>query len=235
MATLLSIREAIKRVLNDDVAYPEPTIDEMINQALQAVAYGVLMPDGSISPPLPDLYDSDTVNTSTTLPYVSLPADYQRNVFYVADSTDMRIHPVPGGDYYSFGLFMNRAIKKDLSLPGMVLSVCVKGNKLYYQGIPAASTALTVQFYRKPATLTLGTDEPEGLPPALALPVLKHYVLKEAFGESIEDGEDSRGSGAAYNEKKFFEAMTNLIRTLPEDDAEPSYYGAGPSGVVDNW
>jgi hypothetical protein len=234
MATLLSIREAIKKKLKDS-GYNEPEIDAKINEALQAVAYGVLMPDGSISPPLPDLYDSDTVNTSTTLPYVSLPADYQRGLFYISDSTDMRIHPVHGGDYYSFGLFMNAAIKKDLSLPGTVLTACVKGEKLYYQGIPAASVALTIQFYRKPALLVAGTDEPEGLPEALALPILKHYVLKEEFGENIEDGEDSRGIGAGYHEKKFFEAMTTLIRSLPEDDSEPSYYGAGSSSRSDNW
>lgn len=234
MANLAEIRIAVKRVLVDS-DYGETEIDEAINDALQSIAGGVLMPDGDISPPLPGLYALEGLETSTTLPYIELPDNYQRKIFYVSDSVDMRIHPVAGGDLYSFGLFMNSSLKKDLSLAGSVMSVCVKGNLLYYQGIPAAPTNINVQYYRKPATLSTGTDIPEGLPTHLAKPILKHYVLKEIFGEGIEDGEDSRGTGAKYHEKKFFEFMTTLIRSIPEEDDEPIYYGVGNSYSGNNW
>lgn len=234
MANLEEIRNSIIRVLNDS-DYVDTDIDELINDALQAVAGGVLMPNGSISPALPDLYATDTLQTSTTNPYVDLPDDYQRNVFYISDSSDMRIHPVKGGGYYSFGLFMNASIKKDLSLPGIVLTACVKGTKLYYQGIPSAAEDINIQYYRKPATMTLSTDEPEGLPSHLAKPILKHYVLKEIFGEGIEDGEDSSGKGQAYHEKKFYEAMETMIRSLPDSDDEPAYYAESINTDRSDW
>jgi hypothetical protein len=192
---------------------------------MQTIAGGVIIPStGDISPPLPELYTTDIVSTDTSEPFTDLPTNYQRNIFYVSDGANFRIHPVNGGDYYSFNLFMNTAIKKNLSLVGMVTTVCVKGNRLYYQGIPSNPTDLTIQYYRKPAVMTTDSSSPEGLPSHLAKPLLKHWVCKEIFGEGIEDGEDSGGRGSVYHEKKFYEAMETLIRFIGED-AEPSYYG----------
>jgi len=232
MATLEEIRDAIDDKL-DDPSFVSATINSRINEALQIVAGGVMMLDGSISPPLPGLFASDTVTTSTTLPYKALPADYQRAVFQVYDSSDYRVHHVEGGDYYSFGLFMKTAIKKDLSLPGMITIACVKGSNLYYQGIPTATVDLTVQYYRVPATLADNDDVPEGLPAHLAKDILRHYVLKEIFGDLIEDGEDSKGSAAAYHEKKFFEVMLTMIRSMPEGDEEPEFYGSNSGSTYD--
>lgn len=214
--TVVNVRDAIKSVVLDGY-YTDAAIDVWVDDAMQAVAGGVIMPDGDISPPLPDLYSIETVNTSTSFPYVELPDDYQRNVFYVSDSTGYRIHPVMGGDYYSFSLFMNRAIKKDLTTQGSVDSVCVRGSNLYYQGIPAASTQISVQYYRAPSGL-------EGIPQHLMKSILKHWVCKEIFGEGIEDGEDNSGRGQAYHEKKFYEFMETL-RQFIGIDAEPEYYG----------
>jgi hypothetical protein len=77
LSTLLG---EIKGIIQDD-GYPDTELIDKINYAVSHIAGGVLMPDGSISPPLPDLIDYDIVTTSTTLAYVSLPSDYQRNVF----------------------------------------------------------------------------------------------------------------------------------------------------------
>ena len=235
MSTLLEIREAIKKVIKES-GYTDPEIDGLINDALQAIAGGVLMPRPStdISPPLPELYVSATVETSTSAAYVSLPSNYQRHVFLISDSSDYRVHPVLGGDYYSFALFMNAAIKKDLSLSGSVQSVCVKGNNLYYQGIPATATDISLHYYRKPATLTDASDEPEGIPAHFAKKLLKHYVCKEEFGENIEDGEDNKGTGEAYHTRKFYETMDAMVKFIGED-AEPVYYGSTSSPIRDAW
>lgn len=232
--TMADIRGAIKRVLDDDDYYGDVVVDGLINDAWQAIAGGVLMPDGDISPPLPGLCTSADLTTSTTLPYISLPDDYQRNVFYVSDNVDYKIHPVNGGDFYSFTLFLNTAIKKDLSLAGIVTTVCVNGNRLYYQGIPAAASRISIRYYKKPAIMVAGTDVPEGLPDHLSKSLIKHYVCKEVFGEGIEDGENSSGRGQAYHEKKFYEAMTTLVRFIGTND-EPVYYGAISSYDTDEW
>ena len=235
MPTLEEIRDAITLKLGD-AAYGQDQIDKWINKSLQAIAGGVLMPDGySLSPPLPDLVASGTVTTSTTAPYVSLPDNYQRNLFYAADSADRRISPVNGGSYYSFGLFLNYSVKKDLSQTGTVQMVCVKGRRLYYQGIPSTETDLPIWYYRKPDVMIFSDDEPEGLPSHIAEDLLKHHVLKEVFGGLVEDGVDNSGVGVKYHENKFFEAMRALIISLPDEDAEPVYYGCSSGDTVDNW
>lgn len=224
MSTLSELITAIDDKVQDAVKYTPEVIARRINEALQAIAGGVRMPTtGIISPPLPDLFKSDTV-TTTTAAYVSLPSDYQRKVFKVADSSGYKIDPPLGGDYYSFALFLSQVSNLNLTDAGSVYKVAVKGKSLYYQGIPTVAETLTVMYYRKAATLALDGDEPEGIPDHLQMPLIKHYVLKEIFGEAIEDGQDNVAVGYKYHDGKFYMAMTDLIDYIGID-AEPMFYG----------
>jgi hypothetical protein len=200
-----------------------------INNAVKAIAGGIRMPDGQISPPLPDLYDMDTVDTSTSYPYVALPDDYQRHVFMVSDSNGNELYPPRGGDHYSFALFLRQANKKDLTQAGSVDRVCVKGTKLYYQGIPSSSKTLTVHFYRLPVDMSDDADTVDGLPDHLAQRLIDHYVSKEIFGAYIEDGDNNMAVGFKYHSSRFYEAMTDLMDHIGID-AIPQYYGEG-SGI----
>ncbi len=221
---LSDLLAAIQGVIQDPV-YNDVVLTDRINDAISAIAGGIRMPDSEVSPPLPDLYKSDTVIT-TTLAYASLPADYQRNVFNVFDGAWNKINPPRGGGYYSFNLFLKQSSNMSLAETGSVYRVCVKGRKLYYQGIPAAPANIGIHYYRKPTPLTLGTDEPDCLPEHLQKKLIKHYVCKEIFGESIEDGQDNSGIGTKYHTGKFFEAMADLIDFIGID-SEPQYYGSG--------
>jgi hypothetical protein len=221
MATLSEIKTAIQKVVAD--SYYDDQLDSLINDALQYVAGGVIMPDGDISPPLPDLHAIEQLTTSTTDAYVALPTDYQRDVFYVVDSDDSLIFPVTGGDYYSFNLFMHSLPNKALNGVGSVYRVCVKGSNLYYQDIPETATQLTIHYYRKPILLDDDDAIPEGLPEHLSKTILKHWVCREIFGEGIEDGEDNQGRGYAYHDRKFYEAMQGLVRFIGNDGI-PYYY-----------
>ena len=228
MATLTQIVTAIQGVLQDP-NYTEPYLVSSINNAVSSIAAGIRMPDGIISPPLPDLYANDVVHTSTAA-FVSLPVNYQRKVFMVYDDTSYQLLPPIGGDYYAFTKFLRQVNRMDLTEPGSIYRVCVKGNNLYYQGIPTTSTLLGVHYYRKPATLALDEDVPEGIPEHLHTSIIKHYVCKEIFGEKIEDGQDNKGIGTKYHTTKFFEDMNDLIDFVGQDD-EPQYYGG--SGFED--
>ncbi len=104
--------------------------------------------------------------------------------------------------------------------------VCVKGSKLYYQGIPTAATTLGLHYYKKPTTMVTATDEPDGIPEHLQLRLIKHYVCKEIMGEAIEDGQDNHGIGVKYHTGKFYEAMTELCDYIGID-AKPHFYGCG--------
>lgn len=227
--TLEDLIDVISDVIQDS-SYTDAILKTRINEAVENIAAGVRMPDGQISPPLPDLYDMDTVVTSTTLPYKALPTDYQRNVFMVADSNGNQIHPPRGGDYYSFGLFLKQSSHKALDQGGSVSMVCVKGTKLYYQGVPSASETLTVHFYRAPTAMALDADDPEGIPSHLQTRLIKHLVCREILGEGIEDGDNSLGTGYRYHTEKFFSAMVDLLDFIGIVDAVPEYYGSGMGG-----
>jgi hypothetical protein len=226
VATLGEIETALNEILTDTSL----DLTARINQAVTAIAGGIRMPDASgLSPPLPDLLEIDTVGTTTTY-CVDLPDTYQRNLFYIADSSGNKIWPPKGGDYYSFTLFMNGLYDKSLGQSGSVDRCVVRGTKLYYQGIPTTSEGLTLYFYRKPVDMALPADTPDGIPSHLQLRLVKHYVCKEAYGEALEDGDESSAVGASYHTEKFYEAMIDLIYHIGED-AEPEYY-AGPDAYL---
>lgn len=234
MATLSDLVSAIDEII-DDAKYTEQIIVKRINSAVMEIAGGIRMPDGSTSPPLPDLYTIGSVSTSTTLPYVSLPADYQRKVSLVSDSTNYKIEPPQGGDYYSFALFMKIVSRMDLGEAGSIYAVAVKGTKLYYQGIPAAATALGIHYYRKPVDMDADADVPDGIPDHLAERLIKHYVIKCIYGDMIEAGVTEPARGFQYHEAQFYQAMTDLCDFIGID-AEPTYYGSGgyeDGGVCD--
>ena len=228
MATLSGLTTILFGATGDqgiiqDVSY-YPSATERINDAVSAIASGVRMPNGQISPPLPELYTSGTVITSTTLPYKALPATYQRGLFMVSDSSGNQVYPPSGGDYYSFALFVKGATEKDLSQTGSVSTVCVKGLNLYYQGIPSAAETLTVHFYRKPVEMDALTETPDGIPEHLQKKLIKHYVAMDVFGSNIE--EDFNGRAYKFHSAKFYETMQDLIDFIGIDSG-PMYYGTG--------
>ncbi len=200
-------------------------ITARINAAVTSIAGGLRMPDGQFSPPMPGLFDTDTVTTSTSLPYVSLPSDYQRSVVLVADSNGNQIYGPKGGGYDAFRMFLRQSPDKALDQAGSISMVCVNGSRLYYQGIPSAAKTLTVHFYRTPEDMSEGADTPDGLPSHLSERLITHFVCKEIYSE-IEDGDNSQGVGLKTQERKFWETMTDLMDFLPED-GEPEYYGTG--------
>jgi hypothetical protein len=83
-------------------------------------------------------------------------------------------------------------------------------------------------YYKVPDTLVGNSDEHEGIPDHLQKRLVKHYVCKEIFGEGLEDGDDSKGTGCKYHTAKFYEAMIDLIDFVGID-AEPEYYGGDNS------
>lgn len=237
MATLSQIVESIKKVLQDS-KYGEQFLINEVNGAMNNIAAGVRMPDGLVSPPLPDLYKYDVVNTVTNAAFASLPADYQRGVSMIIDQTLYQIAPPDGGDYYSFSRFLKQINRLDFTEQGEVYRVAIKGNKLYYQGIPSAPYPLGVHYYRKPVPMVLDGDEPDGIPSQLSHlqhSLLKHYVLRDIYGEMLEAGVTEPATAYKYHQGKFFEDMQDLIDFVGID-SEPIYYGVGSAmdrGVCD--
>src|SRR4030043_613121 len=110
-----------------DPAYTETILTDKINSAVSIIAAGIRMPNGQISPPLPDLFKVGTVATITTDSKVPLPTDYQRKVMVIVDSSGNRILPPVGGDYYSFALFLKQISNLNITETGEIYKICVKG------------------------------------------------------------------------------------------------------------
>jgi len=227
MSTLASLTTAIENIVQDASI---TDITDRINDCISFLASGARLPDGRVSPPLPELFTIATVTTSTSLAYVSLPATYQRNVFYVADSSGDKINPPKGGDLYSFILFLKQVYKKDLSEAGAVYAVCIKGNKIYYQGIPSVATTLTLYFYRKPVDLVDSTDVVDGLPEHLQRRLIVNYVCADILGSMIEDSETNKLANA-YHLNEYYKALIDMVDSI-EIDAEPLYYGSSEDSLI---
>lgn len=227
MATFLELQTAILDISKNHYIQTASsvTLQNRINEAVIAISGGIRVPNEGMSPPLPELFESATVATTVNA-YADLPATYQRNVFYIADSSGDRLLPSRSGGYYSFVQFLNSIEKKDLSSTGSVTDVCVKGNKLYYQGIPSSSVNLTVMFYRKPVTMSLPSDEPDGIPSHLQTKLIKHYVGEQLAHEMV----DGIQAMADYHMTKFYEAMHDLIDFIGID-GEPSYYNSNSNCI----
>jgi len=241
MATQTALIAEVVKIVHDDF-FDSTDILALLNKGIGKIAGGIKMPNGQISPVLPDLYTSGTVDTSTTAAYKALPADYMRKVFMVLDSNADRINPPKGGDYYSFMKFMNFVSEKDLSESGSIYTCCVKGSNLYYQGIPTASEELIVQYYRKPTDMEGSAQTtPDGIPSHLQSELLVNYVCAEIFGIGIggtfdpdkdiihQPGQrwpfDKKKKRWEYHKSAFISAMWDLIELITDqEEAEPMYY-----------
>ena len=227
MATLSELTAAIMDISKNKYIQTASSIAlaSRINEAVETVSAGVRMPDGTVSPPLPDLYSSAAVATTVNAS-ASLPATYQRNVFFISDKNGDELFAPSGGDYYSFMLFLKAIREKDLTETGAITNVCVKGSSLYYQGIPSVSENVTVMFYRKPVAMAENTDTPDGVPDQFQTRLIKHYVGKQLASEMV----DGLPNMVAYHSNEFFSAMQDLI-TFIGIDATPMYYNSSNSFV----
>jgi len=235
MATLKEIDYAIRYVLQERL-YDPIDILLRINTGISRIAAGIKLPDGRVSPPLPDLYTTASVDTVDGAAMASLPSSpatsvYQRDVLTVSDSNKERINPPRGGNYYSFNTFMRRAYYKDLSETGSVYMAAVKGNYLYYQGIPTSPETLLVGYYRKPVDMVVanwGTDTPDGIPVPFQLDLIKHLVLAERFGDAI-GRKDSSGYARKQDihMKRFYEILDEMMQFVGEEEGQPEYYHYG--------
>lgn len=229
MATFLELQTAILDVSKNHYIQTASgvTLETRINNAVTEIAGGIRLPNNQISSPLPDLYSTGTVATSTSAAFKALPATYQRNVVFIVDGNGDELKPPKGGDFYSFKLFLNAIQEKDLSQSGSIIHVAVKGLNFYYQGIPTSSENLTVHFYRLPVDMSENTDTPDGIPAQFQMRLIKHRVGGQLSREMVDGTEKM----ASYHETEFWRAMDDLQDFIGLPDSAPVYYGNGSDFV----
>jgi hypothetical protein len=152
---------------------------------------------------LPGLETSAELRTAAGRAFVSLPADYHRDLFAVnvaAERRRARIEPDVAALLRRF---------PGLDRTGSVLAVAVRGRSLYYQPVPGAQTTLTAHYYRTPDPLEAGADRISCLPPHLTAELLVGYVCREIF-ERIEEGLDGKKVQTTAYGERFERAVAEL-------------------------
>lgn len=198
-----------------DNAWTDPGILGIINRGLTTIASGVLIPGKhQVTPPLPDLYTVDTIDTVEGAGICDLPADYQRSVVQVLNSQYEEI-PI----YPSFRRFLQDYPDQN---GGSVRVCAVHGKRLLYREIPSTAETLTVHYYSEPDALTTGDDEPDCLPEHLQLPLLQSFTCAYIFNQ-IEDGIEGQKINTKYWQDAYQQALLDLEIAIGMD-GEPQFY-----------
>jgi len=210
MATAKALIAEVRRIVQDS-SYGDSTILGFLNQAINEVA-------GDPRVLLNDLEDQEDVTTSTTLSYVALPSDYQKNLFRCYNAS--KYWPVKV--YASLDALYNMFTRLDTG--GAIDGVTVVGANLHYQRIPSATETLQLHFYREPTDMDALSDTPDGIPSHLQKPLLVNYAAMEIYSE-IEQDIQGKKVNTAYYQVKFAEAMVKLIGFIGPVATKPIHIG----------
>lgn len=236
---MASIRTQIKRIVRNK-SWSDSDILDLMNRGLTAIAGGMMFQysDGTqaLSPPLPDLMTSSTVTTSTTLAYVSMPADFQRNLFMLKSLTNgLRIMNL----FSTFAEFLTYYPMIEYSpLTCQVIGAARRGTQFWYQGIPTTAESLQLHYFRKPIITTEDTVESEcdGLPAHLAEELLISYCAMKIWTE-IESGVGAQLVNTKEYKERLNKALMDLDAFIPVQrepvvfgpDSDKSYWESGYS------
>lgn len=189
-------------------------IPTIINEAVLKIASGDKLPGKhELSPPLPDLYTVDTIDTTLLSGVADLPTNFNRDVIQVlnSDSEEIPIDP-------SVRKFLHRYPDQG---GGSVFKCAVQGKRLLYRDIPTAAETLTIHYYKKPDTLAASTNEPDCIPVHLHRKLIVGYVCKEIFNE-IEDGIEDPKTNTRHYETIYQTGLMELELAIDADD-DPDY------------
>jgi len=211
---LESLVAAISDIIQD-TQYTEETIISMINEAVFKVASGDILPGKyQLSPPLPDLYTSVDVMTVEGIGHLSLPEDFNRNLFLVVNRNG---GPVKIED--SFKKFLARSTDRSA---GGVFRCAVNGKQLHYQSIPSTSRPLEIHYYCAPNILEYEDDEPLCIPSVLHRKLIVGYVCREIFNR-IEDGIEGQKINTNYYATEYGTGLLDLEKFVGIDGSADYY------------
>jgi hypothetical protein len=201
-----------------DPSFTDEDIGKHINHGCRRVCSGILLPGKyAVSPPLPDLFTTDSIETAPAAGVVNLPDDYDRDLAMVIDGDENSI-PI---EKSLRGFLQKNPIVKD----GDIHSCLAVGKRFMYRDIPTTAESLFIHYYRKPVDMEGEDDIPDGIPDSLQHNLLVPFAAKEIF-KLLEDGI----SGPAVNTDKwtglFHEAVYELGVFIGEDGEAYNMEGA---------
>jgi len=198
METAAEINAEVARRVQDSAFILDDTV-RYINKGLKEIAGTLLLPKL--------LTTETTVDTVVDTAYADLPDNFMQNLHYCYSNNYNRKIRI----YDSLELLYSSFTTLDLG--GRVVGVARRGERLYYQRIPASAETLRIHYYKYPTEITASTGEPDCLPEFLVRPLLVNYVCKEIFSMR-EDGLSGRKVDTEYYEGLYMRAMGDLNRYI---------------------
>jgi len=154
---------------------------------------------------------------NTPLNNLPLPSDFHKDLRYVYSTT----HNCKIKVYDSLPLLLREFTYIDQS--GRIYGVALKGNKMYFQRIPASVEALTYQYFKHPTDLVETTDTPddfEGRCEHFARRLLVSYAAKEIY-TLIEDGIEGQKANTLHYTQMFEKHLADLRAFIGDEASEP--------------
>jgi len=213
MATFSSLIDKVNILVDNPAIFDY--LGGFINRGVYEIAGGLpSLLDGienplpnSLTSPLPELFTIGTVNTSTIAAYVAMPTNFHRDLQLAVSSTGSEINIA-----HSFIEFAETYPL--LNKSGKISEIIEHGRKLYYQGIPTSSAAVTLHYYRKPVNMVNDADTPDGIPEHLQEALLVNFGVWKAY-ERLEDDKDDEMKNMLKYKRFFLEAMRTLELMIP--------------------
>ena len=155
------------------------------------------------------LRTNDTVATVVDTTYASLPSNYQRELYFLVNTTTgirMTIYPTLQ-DILTFYPLLDQ---EDMDA---VMAAVDEGNRLYYQAVPETAQNLQLYYYRNPDTLTADADVPEAIPSHLHEDTLVPYAAYRGW-DLIEQAMNEKKTNSASYLARFELAIIRVRRAV---------------------
>lgn len=207
MATVETLTAQVIDIVKDN-AYDEDAVLELLNAGLVDCTSRVLVPD---------LETSGEVTTST-LNYVLMPDDYQRNLFHVAFAASENLPRKI--ELCNSPAQLMRMTRGMFGQQGAnVVAVAPAGKAmLMYAPIPVTAQTLEVHYYRKPDALVDDEDVP--VLPDFCHQALVHFACKALFA-IIEDGMEGKKTNTDYHQGRYDDFLIMLEDFFKEGVSRP--------------
>lgn len=157
-------------------------------------------------------------------PHVALPTNYHRGLhgYRISGSVYSKARGRLDLDVYtSWALFKSHY--EDLNNSGSIQAVCVQGDRLWYQYIPATADTLTLDYWRAPTASEANDTAPDGVPEGGDM-AIANWVTARIFKRT---GEHEMAAVFEGEFNRWFEDMKELYGgddTLSETVPDHSNY-----------
>lgn len=176
-------------------------IQDKINQAVADISERIL---------LPALSTRAALTSDTTLGYVAMPEDFQRNMLSVWNATakeEVKTYLDVETLLYMAGSNRDEAGQ----IIGAALDLTTE--MLHYQYINATAQSLVVTYHKKPAIMTSLTDVSACIPADYRRKVIVPRACVLIFAE-IEDGWEQKKVDTAYYLSQYEDGIASLRRYI---------------------